>query len=578
MQLTTVQFSTLLPPKDNPRRTLDASLIVGLAQSIRTDGLLQNLVVRPEGEGTYRIVSGKRRYLALKQLKKEGAIDDSYPVPVEIMDDLTESAGLRLATVENLQREPLNPMDEADAIARLLQAGGTVDDITGKTGLSAKTVKRRLALVNLCGEAKKALRTGAINVAVAEALTLGSREQQRSALEGVESEGMPDAEELRDMFLEQKPTVATAVFPCDRYRGAFTTDLFADEETTYFDDIDQFLRLQREAVEALAEERRKTAAWVDVHNVFSVPFWQYEEAKDGEPSGVVIHLHPSGKVEFHEGLVRHVVEERVAEATRETPLAPRPARERPEFNPQLLRYVALQKSAAVQAALLGTPRKAREVATVLLLLGIRLDYGARLSFHPCLATPADERGSQRSYEVVEAAAAELTARLHQDGGNGSVAADGVGQIRSAGGAHLLYEDVGRLSDDELDRLLVLLPVLCFGQESQDRLDTGPSLFNAVAESLGINMRDWWTPDSVFLTALRRDQVLAVAAESGALEQLQGLADRSKKDAVEALSQHFAAASGPDSAANEELRKAREWLPGIFRFPALSTLSSVRTDD
>jgi ParB/RepB/Spo0J family partition protein len=111
---TSVPLSTLLPPKDNPRRTLDQSLIAGLAQSIKTDGILQNLLVRPEDEGRYRIVFGKRRYLALQYLKKRGDIDESYPVPVDIKEELDEGEAMRLATVENVQREQLHPMDEAE--------------------------------------------------------------------------------------------------------------------------------------------------------------------------------------------------------------------------------------------------------------------------------------------------------------------------------------------------------------------------------------------------------------------------------------------------------------------------------
>lgn len=141
MNLTTTPLSTLLAPKGNPRRTLDTGLTAGLAKSIRTDGLLQNLVVAPEGEGKYRVISGKRRYLALQLLKKEGAIDGDYQVPVDIKDDLADEDAFRLATVENVQREQLHPMDEADAYAELLQSGGTVEAITEKTGLTERLVK-----------------------------------------------------------------------------------------------------------------------------------------------------------------------------------------------------------------------------------------------------------------------------------------------------------------------------------------------------------------------------------------------------------------------------------------------------
>src|SRR5688572_29462741 len=123
MHLTTVPLGALLAPKGNPRRTLDNAEVRSLARSIAVDGVLQNLIVRPEGDETFRVVSGKRRYLALKLLKKQGAIDETYQVPVEIRDELSDEDAFRLATIENVQREQLHPLDEAEAFAKLLQSG-----------------------------------------------------------------------------------------------------------------------------------------------------------------------------------------------------------------------------------------------------------------------------------------------------------------------------------------------------------------------------------------------------------------------------------------------------------------------
>jgi ParB family chromosome partitioning protein len=565
MHLTTTPLATLLAPKGNPRKTLDAGLIAGLANSIRVDGLLQNLVVAPEGEGKYRVISGKRRYLALQLLKKEGTIDGDYEVPVDIKDGLAAEDAKRLATVENVQREQLHPMDEADAYAELLQSGGTVDAITEKTGLTERLVKRRLALATLIPDVKKALRKGEIGLGLAEALTLGSREQQKAVLQSIDSDGPPDPLDVRDMFLERKPALSIAIFPKENYTGTVTTDLFASEETTYFDDVDQFLVLQNQAVEALAEEHRKTAAWVDLHRLYTVPWWQYREAAEGEPWGIVINLHPSGSVEIRERLVRHAVEERVVENTRETPLAPRPAKERPVFGSQLIRYVAAEKSAAVQAALLRNPRQAREVAALVLLLGFRLDFGVRLTLHPCHLGP-DYR-SQRSHREIDAVTDSLAARLDivAEAGNPE---SGVKRLVAGRGASLLREAIGQLTDEELDGLIILLPVLCFGQEDPDHLDSGDSLFNLVANSLGVEMRDWWIPDETFLGMLRREQLHAIAAEAGATEKLQGLADRRKEEVVTELSRYFAEASEAEAV---EVPASR-WAPGFFRFPASKRLT------
>lgn len=571
MSLPTVPLSSLLPPKDNPRRTFDHSLIAGLAQSIKTDGVLQNLLVRPEGDGNYRVIFGKRRYLALQRLKKRGDIDGSYPVPVDINDALDDSDAIRLATVENVQREQLHPMDEAEAFAKQLQTGGTVEDIAEKSGFSTQTVSRRLALATLCPDAKKALRLGTISRSVAEAMTVGSREQQRAILEAIEPDYPPDPEEIRATLIDGRPSLSMAIFPRDAYTGTLTTDLFADDETTYFDDVDQFLTRQREAVEALAEERGKTAAWVEVHHLYTVPWWHYREAESEEPAGVVINLHPSGSVEIREGLARHEMKEAMVEATRQTPLAPRPARQRPEFAAELLRYIACQKSAAVQAALLGNPRRAKEVAVLLLLLGFRINLGARLNPHACHGVPLEEQ-QQRSYRIIDAAAGALVDRLGltSNDGNGSEGRE-VRRLIASCGALPLYQALGQLSDYELDRLAVMLPILCFGQEDVSALDTGESLFNRIATDLGMGMRQWWVPDAAFLSGLLREQVVAVAKECGAADRLPGFNGWTKKQLVDELVRFFADRSNPETLDTDEDRRAAEWLPGMFRFPATKTV-------
>ena len=179
MTLTTVPLSKLLAPQGNPRRLLDKTQIAGLAQSISINGMLQNLVVRPEGDDTYRVISGKRRYLALHLLKDTRAIDSSYEVPVRIKLDLGDKEALQIATVENVQREQLHPLDEGEAFAKLLQSGGSLDVVIEQTGLSVGVVRRRLALASLSPEVKKAFRAGEFNRSIAEALSLAAREQQR---------------------------------------------------------------------------------------------------------------------------------------------------------------------------------------------------------------------------------------------------------------------------------------------------------------------------------------------------------------------------------------------------------------
>ena len=182
----TVPLASLRPSNANPRTRFDEAAIEGLAQSIKTDGVLQNLLVQPGKRGRYGIIAGERRYRALTLLLERGEIAADYPVPVAIRSKLTEEEAHRLAVVENVQREALSAIDEADAIATLLQGGATLDDVSVQTGISVTTIRRRLALAHLCAEAKQAVHEGTLPLGIAEALTLGSEEQQREILTSME--------------------------------------------------------------------------------------------------------------------------------------------------------------------------------------------------------------------------------------------------------------------------------------------------------------------------------------------------------------------------------------------------------
>jgi ParB family chromosome partitioning protein len=261
MTLQTISLSLLEASAANPRRKIDRKSIEGLAASIRTDGLLQNLVVSPvEGKRRttrYRVVSGGRRFAALQLLHERGELPKGFAVPVEVRDGLSKDDTLRIATVENLQRLNLPPLDETAALTKLLHKGVTLDDLVSQTGLSASTIKRRMALNGLCKEAKQALQKAEISLAQAEALTLGSEDMQLRILETIARGEEYSAEAIKGLLLDDRPTVALAVFPIERYTGTITTDLFADSETSYFDDAEQFLSLQTEAVTACQASRGK---------------------------------------------------------------------------------------------------------------------------------------------------------------------------------------------------------------------------------------------------------------------------------------------------------------------------------
>ena len=126
-------------------------------------------------------------------------------------------------------------------MTKLIHKGATLDDVAAQTGLSQTTIKRRLALNGLCEETRAALALGIISLSQAEAMTLGSDEVQRTILEEIERGIAFSADDIKATVLDDRPTVASAIFPLERYTGTITTDLFAEDETSYFDDGEEFL-------------------------------------------------------------------------------------------------------------------------------------------------------------------------------------------------------------------------------------------------------------------------------------------------------------------------------------------------
>lgn len=555
MNIQTVTLDTLTPSKANPRKGFEAKAIEGLAASIRTDGLLQNLVVEPKGQG-YRIVSGERRYRALKLLAERGELPKGFAVPVEIRTGLSADDSLRIATVENLQRANLAPLEEMAALAKLVQKGVSLEDVAAQTGLSAATIKRRLALGGLCKEAKTALRDGGLTLAQAEAMTLGDHDTQRQILEQIEhGYGDCDPGQLREAILEGRPSVAMAIFPIERYAGSLTTDLFAQDETSYFDDAEQFMALQQEAVEALAESHLTNAAWVEVTNRYGIADWQYRDAEAGEPSGVLINLSPSGKVEVREGLAKYEIDEATAAETADNPLAP--TKSTTSYAAPLRRYIAHHKSKAVQEVLLANPRKAKEVAAVRGL--------TNLAPHDCVTALEAEADSQGAYKVLEAQARLYADKLDLKPKRGK-------SVWTLFASHTLdecalYESVKTFTHHELDELHGLLAALAFGQSNCEVLDTADSLFNRVAQDLAADMANHWRPDRAFLDRRNRQQLIVVANECGFSDGRSLIGGWKKSELVTGLLRHFGDAH---TAANPTpaQEKARAWLPEVMRFPAV----------
>ncbi|MGQ7816480.1 ParB/RepB/Spo0J family partition protein [Metapseudomonas furukawaii] len=149
--------------KYQPRRDMDPTALEELAQSIRSQGVMQPIVVRPIGGGRYEIIAGERRWRASQQ-----AGLDRIPAMVR---EVPDEAAIAMALIENIQREDLNPIEEAVALQRLQQEFQlTQQQVAEAVGKSRVTITNLLRLIGLPEEIKTLLAHGDLEMGHARAL------------------------------------------------------------------------------------------------------------------------------------------------------------------------------------------------------------------------------------------------------------------------------------------------------------------------------------------------------------------------------------------------------------------------
>jgi ParB family transcriptional regulator, chromosome partitioning protein len=176
----------LRPGRYQPRGRVREESLVELAESIREQGVLQPLIVRlvapPQEPKTYEIVAGERRWRAAR-------LAGLTTVPV-IVRELSDQSALAVALIENLQREDLNPMDQARSISRLVEEFGlTHDEIATALGRSRPSVTNLLRLLDLAEDVKTAIVDGTIDMGHARALLPLHRDEQVAMARRIERLG-----------------------------------------------------------------------------------------------------------------------------------------------------------------------------------------------------------------------------------------------------------------------------------------------------------------------------------------------------------------------------------------------------
>jgi ParB family chromosome partitioning protein len=170
--LKTVKLEELQPGKYQPRTRMDQTSLEELARSLKSQGVMQPILARSLGKGRYEIIAGERRWRAAK-------IAGLREVPV-VIREVPDSAALTMALIENIQRENLNPLEEATGIHRLInEFKMTHQEAAEAVGRSRATTSNLLRLLNLAQPVQGLLNEGKIDMGHARALlSLDGRRQE----------------------------------------------------------------------------------------------------------------------------------------------------------------------------------------------------------------------------------------------------------------------------------------------------------------------------------------------------------------------------------------------------------------
>ena len=172
--LQNLKISVLQPGKYQPRTSMDKAPLAELAESIKTRGVMQPILVRQISGGNYEIIAGERRWRAAQMAGLQ-----EVPALIREVDD---DAALAMSLIENIQREDLNPLEEALGIQRLIKEFGMTHQAAGEAlGSSRSAISNLLRLLSLPASVQKLMMQGRLDMGHARALLALSSAKQIEA-------------------------------------------------------------------------------------------------------------------------------------------------------------------------------------------------------------------------------------------------------------------------------------------------------------------------------------------------------------------------------------------------------------
>ena len=182
-RLMDLSLAQIYPNKNQPRKRFDEEALEQLAKSIRTEGVVQPIVVRRRGD-VFELVSGERRWRASQKAEMK-------TIPA-ILVDVDDDKSMQIALIENIQREDLNPIEKAKAFKNVIEKTScTQDELAERIGMDRSTLANFIRLVDLPEDVQESVSRGTISMGHARALlALQGERDQRAFARKIEKDGI----------------------------------------------------------------------------------------------------------------------------------------------------------------------------------------------------------------------------------------------------------------------------------------------------------------------------------------------------------------------------------------------------
>lgn len=266
----TIPLNKLVQSPRNVRRHGDAAADAELKASIAAHGLLQNLIVRPAAKGRFEVEAGERRRRAMLALVDDKVLPRGHEVTCLVLEN--DDSAVETSLAENFHRLAMNPADEAQAFASLVESGVPVEDVARRFGLTVRFVEGRLRLAQLAPVVFEALAAGEITLDIAKAFGATSDQEIQARVFEQASSGYyaPSPDSIRRMVLSgtvRGSDPRARLVGRDAYiaaGGRIERELFDDDESESWVDVALLESLAQakmeEQAKAIAAERG--LAWV----------------------------------------------------------------------------------------------------------------------------------------------------------------------------------------------------------------------------------------------------------------------------------------------------------------------------